>query len=101
MGIALGCIGMNLRDFERCTPSEFKAVYDCWKSREESSERGKWERVRMQCLCSLQPYSKKSLQASDIMEFPWEKEEEKVSPRISNDELLERYKAAKKRFGLL
>lgn len=92
---------MSLRDFERCTPSEFRAVFDRWKHQEEQRERGEWERVRMQCLCVLQPYSKKSLQARDIMEFPWEKEENKTAVTVTDDELRKRYKVAKKRFGLV
>lgn len=55
----------------------------------------------MQCLCVLQPYSKKSLQAHDIMEFPWEKEEKKTAVTVTDDELRKRYKAAKKRFGIV
>lgn len=35
--------------------------------------------MRMQCLCSLQPYSKKQLRAQDFMKFPWESEEQKAS----------------------
>ena len=64
-----------MQDFERCTPSEFKATFDAWNGGRERLERGEWERVRMSCLCSLQPYSKKKLRPTDIMEFPWEKEE--------------------------
>lgn len=78
MGIALGCIGMSMQDFERCTPSEFKATFDAWNGGRERLERGEWERVRMSCLCSLQPYSKKKLRPTDIMEFPWEKQEVKT-----------------------
>lgn len=76
MGIALGCIGMSMQDFERCTPSEFKAVFDKWQKCSELREQSEWERVRMSCLCALQPYSKKRLSASDIMEFPWEKDKQ-------------------------
>ena len=60
-------------------------------------ERNSWERIRMVCLCSLQPHSKKQLHARDVMEFPWEKEE---SGKMSAAEIAERFEAAKKRLGL-
>lgn len=101
MGIALGCIGMSMQDFERCTPSEFKATFDAWNGGRERLERGEWERVRMSCLCSLQPYSKKKLRPADIMEFPWEKQEVKTERREeTREEVNARYEKAKRRFGL-
>lgn len=101
MGIALGCIGMSMQDFERCTPSEFHTVFDAWNRRREMLERGEWERVRMLCLCNLQPYSKKKLQASDIMEFPWEKQKEKAdTPKETREEINRRFAEAKRRFGI-
>lgn len=101
MGIALGCIGMSMQDFERCTPSEFKATFDAWNGRQERIERSEWERVRMSCLCTLQPYSKKKLQASDIMEFPWEKQKSKTEKREeTREEVNARYERAKRKFGL-
>ena len=72
----------------------------------------------MECLCSLQPHSKKQLHARDVMEFPWEKEERgrrraergerkeergkrrEERPKISAAEIAERFEAAKMRFGL-
>ena len=101
MGIALGCIGMSMQDFERCTPSEFKATFDAWNGLQERIERSEWERVRMSCLCTLQPYSKKKLQASDIMEFPWEKQKTKAKKREeTREEVNARYERAKRKFGL-
>ena len=89
-----------MQDFERCTPSEFNAVFDVWNNWQEKLEQGKWERVRMSSLCSLQPYSKKRLSASDIMEFPWEKKEKTTADTTSREEMLERFAEAKKRYGL-
>ncbi len=97
----MGCIGMSRPDFERCTPSEFRAVYLSWQQREEVRERGAWERARMSCLCSLQPYSKNTLKPTDIMEFPWEKEQSSsISRSITHEDLKERYQNAKKKYGL-
>ena len=36
------------------------------------------EMIRLGCVCSLQPHSKKKLNCNDIVKFPWEKEKEKV-----------------------
>ena len=67
-------------------------------------ERNSWERIRMVCLCSLQPHSKKQLHARDVMEFPWEKEErvkmKENRRKMSAAEIAERFEAAKMRFGL-
>lgn len=102
MGIALGCIGMSMQDFERCTPSEFRAVFDAWNRRREMLERDEWERVRMSCLCTLQPYSKKKLRAVDIMEFPWEKHSEDSDKPIeeTREDVNRRFAEAKRRYGL-
>lgn len=101
MGIALGCIGISMQDFERCTPSEFKAIFDAWNGGCERIERSEWERVRMSCLCSLQPYSKKKLRPADIMEFPWEKQLVKTQRHDeTREEVNARYEKAKRRFGL-
>lgn len=77
MGIAVGCIGMSLTDFEHCTPSEFSAVFDSWKQHSERAERDGWEQTRFLASCMLQPYSKKRLTPKDICEFSWEKESKK------------------------
>ena len=69
-------------DFCRCTPSEYYAAYEAWHGAVDAAERGKWERVRMQCLCILQPYSKDKLKARDIMQFAWDKEVQTEIPEV-------------------
>lgn len=49
----------------------------------------------MQCLCTLQPYSKKTLEAKDIMSFPWDEGNEKKEEAISKEDLMRRYREAK------
>lgn len=110
MGIAMGCMGMSMDDFCRCAPSEFHAAYEAWSEMRQREEQGMWERMRMQCLCSLQPYSRSKLTPRDIMRFPWEakSEEQRVeSPladkgqeELSREEIMARYREAKKRAGL-
>jgi hypothetical protein len=96
----MGCIGMSMEDFCRCTPSEFYGVWHAWSEREQRLERGAWERMRMECLCSLQPHSKKKLAARDLMTFPWEKEAEREKETLTAEELRERMERAKARYGL-
>lgn len=95
----MGCIGMSYECFCRCTPSEFHAIWQAWSEMREADERGAWERMRMQCLCSLQPYSQKRLKATDVMELPWD-EKPKAAEPVSDEELMRRYEAARKRMGL-
>ncbi len=90
---------MSHNDFCQCTPSEFHAIYSAWQKREIQLERSAWERMRMECLCSLQPHSKKQLQARDVMEFGWERED--LTPvKVSDEEIAKRFAQAKSRYGL-
>lgn len=68
---------------------------------QQSRGRGEWERLRMQCLCTLQPYSKKTLDASDIMSFPWETEQKSENEvKMDKEDTLRRYREAKAAAGL-
>lgn len=99
--MALGCAGMSMDDFCRCTPSEFDEVMRAWHAREQRTERMGWEQVRTVCLFALQPYSKKPLEAKEIMRFAWDEEEEKAKAEtLSREEIMERFAAAKARRGL-
>lgn len=105
MGIATGCMGMSLSDFETCTPSEFSAIYGQWQQCRQADERRQWEMTRMMCVCSLQPYSKEGLRPTDVIKFPWEAETpteagQKLPEPQSRDYILERYEQAKRRFGI-
>lgn len=95
---------MSLGDFDRCTPEEFRAIYDQWQRRDQYQERGKWERIRMLCLCVLQPYAKDTLKPSDVMRLPWDEEQEAAEPEAADPEFVEdinaRFAAAKARYGL-
>lgn len=42
------------------------------------------EMVRLGCVCSLQPHSKKTINCNDIVKFPWEKEKEKEKITFGN-----------------
>lgn len=95
-------MGMSLADFCRCTPSEYEKVWAQWRKREEEKERQAWERTRTQCLCMLQPWSEKRLEARDVMQFPWDENKKGRSEERpeSRDEIMSRYRAAKKAYGM-
>lgn len=100
MGIATGCIGISLQDFERCTPSEFRAVFDAWHERVQKLERNEWEQTRFLGACVVRYSAKRILDVRDVLPLPWDKAE-KQSPiqQMSNAELKSRYKSAKRRYG--
>ena len=72
MGMAMGCVGMCLNDFCRLTPSEFTAVFEAWQQKETYAERRQWEQVRFLSCSILKPYSKRSLELTDICRFSWD-----------------------------
>ena len=93
---------MSIKDFDACTPGEFKAIADSWKQCYESQERVMWERMRYQCLCILQPHSKNQLRPIDILQFPWEtpSETKQQAQELSAEEIKKRCAEAKRRYGL-
>ena len=105
MGRALGCMGMRYEDFLHCTPVEFKAACDAWENERIHNMRDNWERTRMSCLCSIQPYSEKKLKPEDIMQFAWDEAcETKAKKEWTAEELAAekaRYEAAKKARGII
>ncbi len=100
LGIATGCIGLSLQDFERCTPSEFRAIFDAWHERAQSLERSEWEQTRFLCACVLQYGAKKTLDVRNVLPLPWDKTEgQSLTQGLSDTELKARYESAKKRYG--
>ena len=100
--MATGCIGLALDDFERCTPSEFRAIAEAWDGMRQRSERSEWERARMQCLCMLQPHSRQQLKTTDVMRFTWDDEKEddvdRAEPQTAA-EIMKRFEKVKKEIG--
>lgn len=97
-------MGMTLDDVMRCTLCEFYEAYDAWQEKCTNDEHGEWERVRMLCLCILQPHSEKRLSPRDIMQFPWDEvPQESPAHDPTPEELLKskaRYEAEKKARGI-
>lgn len=86
----MGRIGMSLDDFDRCDPSEFKAILKAW----DMGERAKWERMRIQAAISVLPWTKTGMSPSKICPLPWDGSEGVPTEILSRDE-------AKKRFEQL
>lgn len=101
----MGCMGMSMDDFCRCTPSEFRAAWDVWREMHGQRERGAWERTRTLALCTLQPHTSQRLRPEDIMTFPWEKDtpagKRTSSPGpVPREDVVRRYREAIRRRGL-
>ena len=103
LALALGCIGMGLDDFCRCTPAEFSAIARRWMEMRQTQRREQWEQTRMTCLCLLQPYSRKKLTPRDVMRFDWDNEqketheEEQPREQLTTEEIKRRYREALKK----
>lgn len=87
--MALGCIGMSLDDFERCTPFEFNAIALKWREDQERHEHTDWERARFIATAVLQPYSKNTLKPTDVVRFPWDEKEQEVPKGTSSRERMQ------------
>ena len=70
--MAVGAMGMGLADFCSMTPEEFRQAHRAWMETEESRMRSGWEMARTLSAFILQPWSKKRLQPSDVLKFPWD-----------------------------
>ena len=62
----MGCVGMSLDDFDHCTPSEFNAIAEQWRSNQRRLSIEGWDQARTIAVSVLQPYSKKPLKLTDI-----------------------------------
>ena len=78
-------MGMSMDDFCRCTPSEFGQVWSAWNGMEQQRERSAWERMRMESIASLQPWSRKTLRPADVMPLPWDNEKTDKNSREDED----------------
>lgn len=54
----------------------------------EYYERPEWERTRFQSYCNIQKSSTKKLKPTDLITFPWEKEESSTDQINGNSEPL-------------
>lgn len=95
--MAMGCIGMNLDDFRRCTPAEFSVIYRFWLQHDERNVQNDWEQTRFLACCMLQPYSKKKLSPTDVCRFSWERRREQEAKKEVSTK--ERFEEIAKKWG--
>lgn len=53
----------------------------------EYYERPEWERTRFQSYCNIQKSSTKKIKPTDLITFPWEKEDDSTEEINTNSEL--------------
>lgn len=73
LGYAVGVVGITPHDFRTMTPPEFKAVADARHQRDESAERGAWERMRTLAALTVQPHVSKKITPRTLVPLPWDK----------------------------
>lgn len=97
-------MGMSRKDFELCTPLEFRAIWDKWSAHEELMERAAWERTRWLMLAEMQPHTKRELQVRDVLKLPWDEQPDPGRQReqegATAGDMGERYEKAKEKYGL-
>ena len=71
IGIALGVIGLSMRDTLSLTLDEFAVLHEEWDRWQTARYRTGWEQTRFIGQCSLAPYMKRG--TAHIVEFDWEK----------------------------
>lgn len=94
---------MTPADFDRLTPEEFGAIYDCWYKSGEATARRSWEQTRFLGMCVLAPYSKHKLTPAEVLPLPWdgeEKPQQSKQPQPDRAELLARMKQVAAARGL-
>ena len=63
---------------------EIEPIIECLST----YERPEWERTRFQTYCNIQKSSSKKLKPTDLITFPWEKEESSTDQINPNSEPL-------------
>lgn len=96
MALAVGSMGMSLKDFDSLTPRQFRSVLDAWQ---RVYIRQPWEQTRMLACCLLQPWSKKQLRPADVLRFEWDAPEKKeVHP--AEQSTRQRFEEIRRRAGM-
>lgn len=91
---------MSYDDFCRCTPSQFRLIYDRWNEKEEQTRRSEWERTRQICYSTLQPYLKKRMSVDEFWRFPWDKPKTTGIRKLTMDEEKKEYERIKSEYGI-
>lgn len=54
------------------TPREWSNLVTGFNDRENRKEQSEWERIRWQTTILVNPHTKKTIKAKDLIVFPWE-----------------------------
>lgn len=66
-------IGLSLSDTCRLTLDEFNILYEEWDKYRTALYRTTWEQARFMAHCAVMPYAKRGLDATDLIQFEWDK----------------------------
>lgn len=70
--MAIGVVGLSLRDALGLTLDEFNAVYEEWNTLETARYQAGWEQARFIAHCSLIPHTRKGFTPTDLVRFAWD-----------------------------
>ena len=92
----MGCVGMSMKDFDRCTPLEFSEIAKAWHCHQEALMHMSWEQTRYLMTSIMQPSNSKKLNPRDVMIFEWDK---KTPPKVVERSTRERMEEIRKRLN--
>ena len=89
-------MGLSRPDWLALTPKQYTIFRDAWYRKSSAREHETWEVARWQVFRTLCPPAKKQISITDLIEFPWEKQEAAKPTKESSterfDNLKERWK---------
>lgn len=72
--MAIGVVGLSLRDAYSLTLEEFNAVYEEFNILETARYQAGWEQARFIAHCGLMPNVKRGFSPMDLVRFDWDKD---------------------------
>lgn len=73
---------MGLNEWMALTPDEWHAVAKAYSDNREAKQRDDWNRVRMHAYMMIQSQTKDHLTPSQLLSFPWDKDDTKSDVEI-------------------
>jgi len=94
---AFGQIGLMPSQFYDLLPREWGNLVEGWNERQNRKEQAEWERIRWQTTILINPHTKKTIKAKDLIVFPWEKQPKKNKKVWTRGEILDAINRRKER----
>lgn len=83
---------MRRADFMDMTFAEYAGAVKSWSQAEQNREMAAWERMRTLAAISVQPWSKKAVDARQLLPLPWDKgQEDTAAAAISREDARKRF----------